>query len=173
MWPPHAPAAVGPGEKNSAFAGGFNACQFGRLSPYFETYFVAVNSAQFSMGICGRCVAVRGTGPRATGLVVTMKVCDECATCDYGDLDFTTMVGGGPARASAPPQAALAHPRARTWRRATVFSAWAWARCALLGPLRAPPGCSRAASTALRPTPQGANAVTGYAFDRQPIEWWW
>jgi hypothetical protein len=107
---PHAPAAVGPGEKNSAFAGGFNACQFGRLSPYFETYFVAVNSAQFSMGICGRCVAVRGTGPRATGLVVTMKVCDECATCDYGDLDFTTM---------------------------------------------------------------GANAVTGYAFDRQPIEWWW
>jgi hypothetical protein len=89
----HIHNVAGPGEKNSAFAGGFNACQFGRLSPYFETYFVAVNTPQFSNDICGRCVAVRGTGGSATGRTVVMKVVDECATCAYGDLDFTTKVG--------------------------------------------------------------------------------
>ena len=85
------PPAAGPGEKNSRFAGGFNACQFGRQSPYFETYFAAMNMDQFD-GSCGRCVAVRGTGRRATGKTVIVKIVDACATCDYGDLDFTSKV---------------------------------------------------------------------------------
>lgn len=45
--------AAGPGEKNSQFAGGFNACQFGRLSPYFETYFAALNVKQVGAGRWG------------------------------------------------------------------------------------------------------------------------
>ncbi|KAI7842326.1 hypothetical protein COHA_003966 [Chlorella ohadii] len=99
-----------PGEKNSALAGGFNACQFGRLSPYFETYFAALNKDQYDNSMCGRCAAVRGTGGRATGKTVVVMIVDACATCSYGDLDFTT---------------------------------------------------------------RGANDITGYAFDRQPIEWTW
>ena len=90
------PCAAGPGVKNSKFAGGFNACQFGRLSPYYETYFAAINMEQ-SDEACGRCVAVRGTGNRATGRTVKVKITDFCASCKYGDLDFTTKVsvGGG------------------------------------------------------------------------------
>ncbi|KAL4420984.1 hypothetical protein ABPG77_001303 [Micractinium sp. CCAP 211/92] len=86
----YATAYTWPGEKNSQFAGGFNACQFGRLSPYFETYFAALNVKQFDMSLCGRCAAVRGTGPRATGKIVVVKIVDACATCAFGDLDFTT-----------------------------------------------------------------------------------
>ncbi|KAL4425919.1 hypothetical protein ABPG75_009935 [Micractinium tetrahymenae] len=86
----YATAYTWPGEKNSQFAGGFNACQFGRLSPYFETYFAALNTPQYEQGLCGRCAAVRGTGSRATGKIVVVKIVDECATCAYGDLDFTT-----------------------------------------------------------------------------------
>ena len=92
--PPPSPApsrAAGPGVKNSKFAGGFNACQFGRLSPYYETYFAAISMEQ-SDGACGRCVAVRGTGNRATGRTVKVKITDFCASCKYGDLDFTTKV---------------------------------------------------------------------------------
>lgn len=108
---------------------------------------MAVNSAQFNMGICGRCVAVRGTGSRATGLTVIMKVCDECATCAYGDLDFTTMVREG-----------------------------------IQGPCRRQKLKAQRLPSVLRhltrrlphpPFSQGANAVTGYAFDKQSIEWWW
>lgn len=83
---------AGPGEKNSALAGGFNACQFGRLSPYFETYFAALNKDQYDSSMCGRCAAVRGTGGRATGKTVVVMIVDACATCSYGDLDFTTRV---------------------------------------------------------------------------------
>lgn len=83
---------AGPGEKNSQFAGGFNACQYGRLSPYFETYFAALPSSQFSMDMCGRCAAVRGTGGRTSGRTVVVMIVDECATCDSGDLDFTSRV---------------------------------------------------------------------------------
>jgi len=67
-------AAAGPGEKNSQFAGGFNACQLGRLSPYFETYFAALNTPQYDDSLCGRCAAVRGTGGRATGKIVVVKI---------------------------------------------------------------------------------------------------
>ncbi|PRW59027.1 Trafficking particle complex subunit 5 [Chlorella sorokiniana] len=105
-----ATAYTWPGEKNSKLAGGFNACQFGRLSPYYETYFAALNTAQYEDSLCGRCAAVRGTGSRATGKTVVVMIVDECATCSYGDLDFTT---------------------------------------------------------------KGANDITGYAFDHQPIEWSW
>lgn len=81
----------GPGEKNSQFAGGFNSCQFGRLSPYYETYFAALPSEQFERSRdCGRCAAVRGTGGRGTGRTVIVMIVDECATCSWGDLDFTS-----------------------------------------------------------------------------------
>ena len=88
------PSPPGPGEKNSKFAGGFNACQFGRLSPYYETYFAAINMDQYD-GACGRCVAVRGTGKRATGRRVVVKIVDACASCKHGDLDFTTKASLG------------------------------------------------------------------------------
>lgn len=92
---PHQSVCAGPGEKNSALAGGFNACQFGRLSPYYETYFAALNKDQYEDSLCGRCAAVRGTGGRATGKTVVVMIVDACATCSYGDLDFTTKVRGG------------------------------------------------------------------------------
>ena len=84
---------AGPGAKDTQFAGGYNACQFGQLSPYFETYFAALNHHQFSMGMCGRCAAVRGTGSRATGKTVVVKIVDECMGCGFGSLDLTSKVG--------------------------------------------------------------------------------
>lgn len=38
---------------------------------------------------------MRGTGARATGKVVVVMIVDACATCAFGDLDFTTRVGAG------------------------------------------------------------------------------
>ena len=48
-----------------------------------------------SIPVSERCAAVRGTGGRATGKTVVVMIVDACATCSYGDLDFTTKVRGG------------------------------------------------------------------------------
>ena len=147
----------GPGEKNSQFAGGFNACQFGRLSPYFETYFAALPTPQFDMSMCGRCAAVRGTGDRATGRIVVVKIVDECATCSTGDLDFTTRV--------------RRRGLWRAWRRGTAPTC-RYIVCSLS--LAADLGLDRfRVVVPFSFLLQAANDITGYAFDSQPIEWWW
>lgn len=51
--------------------------------------------AQYTPNLCGQCAAVRGTGSRATGKTVVVMIVDACATCSFGDLDFTTRVRGG------------------------------------------------------------------------------
>lgn len=81
---PWHPAAAEPGHKDST---GQNACEFGNLGSYFETYFGAMNKAQFG-GSCGKCVAITG----ATRRRVVVKIVDECPECAYGDIDLSTKV---------------------------------------------------------------------------------
>lgn len=67
---------------------GFNACQYGKLLPYFEVYYGAMNTAQYP-GSCGRCVVVRGIEAGSTGKEVLVRIVDECASCSYGDVDLS------------------------------------------------------------------------------------
>ena len=169
--PPSGPRLAGPGEKNSQLAGGFNACQFGRLSPYFETYFAALPTVQFDRDShCGRCAAaVTGTGDRATGKTVVVMIVDACATCSYGDLDFTTKVrsggrGGAGRRGCREPTTCMRTPAGK------CAAPPACPPCGFLSPHPRPPP-----PTPFHPfsPPQAANDITGYAFDSQPIEWTW
>lgn len=45
---------------------------------------VAVNSAQYNQGNCGRQIWIT-----ANGKTTTAKIADECPTCSYGSLDLS------------------------------------------------------------------------------------
>ncbi|WVF69107.1 hypothetical protein IAT40_003881 [Kwoniella sp. CBS 6097] len=49
-------------------------------------YVVAVNSAQFDQGNCGKQIWIYNG---ATGKTVSAQAADECPTCNYGDLDLS------------------------------------------------------------------------------------
>jgi hypothetical protein len=83
----HAPLAE-PGSK------GMGACGLGNVG-FYETYFAAMNSAQFA-GTCGSCISVSG----AAGTRVVMVV-DLCPGCRPGDVDLSAQAR--PGGAWAPP----------------------------------------------------------------------
>jgi hypothetical protein len=60
--------------------------------------FAAMNYLQFD-GTCGRCIRVQGTDSGASGQWYTVKIIDNCPTCNRGDVDFSSEVGGWAGRA--------------------------------------------------------------------------
>ena len=87
------PSLRSPAEPYDKDSTGFNACGFGRLEDYFERMFAAMNYLQFD-GTCGRCIKVQGTDSGASGKWYTVKIIDNCPTCNRGDVDFSSEVGG-------------------------------------------------------------------------------
>ncbi|KAI7842252.1 hypothetical protein COHA_003893 [Chlorella ohadii] len=75
-----------PGDKDAT---GRNACGFGDLGSKWETWYAAMNSAQFG-GSCGRCIRARGTERPASGKWHVVKIVDMCPSCSHGDVDFST-----------------------------------------------------------------------------------
>lgn len=71
---------------------GFNSCQFGVLPDRWERYYAALPSHVFDrQEHCGKCIKVRGTEDDAPGEWVTLKIVDECASCE-GDDDVDMSV---------------------------------------------------------------------------------
>ena len=82
------------------------ACAYQYLNSFFQQYFAAMNSAQWSNGqACGQCVVARCIDPACPvqNHDVLVQIVDKCPECLEGSLDFsypayTALTGSWPNR---------------------------------------------------------------------------
>jgi hypothetical protein len=85
-------ATAGTGGKDDT---GLNACGYtGSIGSHWEGYYAALPTGCGDQGWskerCGQCIKARGTQGGASGDWVVVKMIDQCAGCQCGDVDFST-----------------------------------------------------------------------------------